>query len=99
MLAEGAIEEARDLAAQGLDPALPLMKALGLRPLIDYVIEKIDLSEAVARGQAETRAYAKRQETWMRTQMIAWERFSAQDSERLKAEIFSFIDELGLTGG
>ena len=99
MLEQGAIEEARELAALALDPALPLMKALGLRPLIDYVTEKIDLSEAVARGKAETRAYAKRQETWMRTQMIAWERFFAQDSERLMTEIFSFIDELGLTDG
>jgi tRNA dimethylallyltransferase len=99
MLEEGALDEVRDLAAEGLDPALPLMKALGLRPLADYVAGKIELSDAVAKGQAETRAYAKRQETWFRTQMIAWERVSEQDSEWLKAEIFSFIDELGLTGG
>lgn len=99
MLDEGALDEVRDLAAVGLDPALPLMKALGLRPLADYVAGKIELSEAVAKGQAETRAYAKRQETWFRTQMIAWERLSTQDSERLKDKIFSFIDELGLTGG
>jgi len=98
MLGEGAVEEARALAALDLDPALPLMKALGLRPLLDYVSGNIALSEAAARGQAETRAYAKRQETWLRTQMIAWERFSEQDSERLKDKIFSFIDELGLTG-
>lgn len=99
MLEEGALDEVRDLAAAGLDPALPLMKALGLRPLADYVAGNIELSEAVAKGQAETRAYAKRQETWFRTQMIAWERLSTQDSERLKDKIFSFIDELGLTGG
>ncbi|MCE9650810.1 MAG: tRNA (adenosine(37)-N6)-dimethylallyltransferase MiaA [Parvibaculum sp.] len=97
MLGEGAVEEARALGALGLDPVLPLMKALGLRPLLGYVAGKIELSEAVAQGQAETRAYAKRQETWFRTQMIAWNRFSEQDSERLKAIIFSFIDELGLT--
>lgn len=98
MLEAGALDEVRALVAEGLDAGLPLMKALGLRPLADYVAGKIELSDAVAQGQAETRAYAKRQETWFRTQMIAWERFSAQDSERLKAEIFSFIDELGLTG-
>jgi len=97
MVQEGAIEEARALAALNLAPELPVMKTLGLRPLIDYVSGKIELSEAVALGQAETRAYAKRQETWLRTQMIAWERFSEQDSERLKAVIFSFIDDLGLT--
>jgi tRNA dimethylallyltransferase len=97
MVAMGAVEEAGALAALGLDPSLPLMKALGFRPLADYVSGKIDISTAVARGQAETRAYAKRQETWFRTQMIAWRRFVAQDSESVKAEIFSFIDELGLT--
>jgi tRNA dimethylallyltransferase len=97
MVSEGAVEEAQGLARLGLDPALPLMKALGLRPLIEHVSEKINLSEAILRGQSETRAYAKRQETWFRTQMIAWERFSEQDSESLMAEIFSFIDELGLT--
>ena len=80
-----------------LAPDLPVMKTLGLRPLIDYVSGKIELSEAVALGQAETRAYAKRQETWLRTQMISWRRFSEQDSERLLAKIFSFIDDLGLT--
>lgn len=98
MVGEGAVEEARALAALDLDPALPLMKALGLRPLIEYVSGDITLSEAMERGQAETRAYAKRQETWLRTQMIAWKRFFEQDSERLKDKIFSFIDELGLTG-
>lgn len=98
MLDEGAVEEARRLATLGLDPALPLMKALGLRPLIDYVSGNIELSEAMGRGQAETRAYAKRQETWLRTQMIAWERYFEQDSERLMDKIFSFIDDLGLTG-
>jgi tRNA dimethylallyltransferase len=97
MVAAGAIEEARALAALDLDPGLPLAKALGVRPLIDYVSGNIDLSEAIARGQNETRAYAKRQETWLRTQMIAWRRFHAQDSESIKAEIFSFIDDLGLT--
>tara|TARA_R110000824_G_scaffold390760_17_gene587965 strand:+ start:2329 stop:3288 length:960 start_codon:yes stop_codon:yes gene_type:complete len=97
MLEQGALDEVRALAGEGLDASLPLMKALGLRPLADYVSGKIELSEAIAKGQAETRAYAKRQETWFRTQMIAWNRFSAQDSERLKAEIFSFIDGMGLT--
>ncbi len=99
MLAQGALDEVRDLAAEGLDPGLPLMKALGLRPLANYLSGNIELSEAMAQGQAETRAYAKRQETWFRTQMIAWNKIFTQDSKSLKDEIFSFIDDLGLTGG
>lgn len=97
MLEEGALEEAAAMAAQGLDPMLPAMKALGLRPLIRHLAGDIALSEAAEAGRAETRAYAKRQETWLRTQMIAWNTFFTQDSESLKREIFSFIDDLGLT--
>lgn len=97
MVEKGALAEAEALAGLSLDPELPIMKSLGLRPLMDHVVGKIELSEAVALGQAETRRYAKRQETWFRTQMIAWRRFPAQDSESIKAKIFAFIDELGLT--
>ena len=97
MVGGGALDEVRHMAGLGLDPALPSMKALGLRPLIDYVSGKIELIDAAEKGKAETRAYAKRQETWFKTQMIAWERLYTQDSERLKRLIFAFIDEWGLT--
>lgn len=98
MLNEGALEEAQFMAGLALDPGLPAMKALGLRPLIRHIEGEISLEEAVELGKRESRAYAKRQETWFRTQMIAWNSFFEQDSERLSDEIFSFVDELGLTG-
>src|SRR5262249_10524234 len=46
MLAAGALEEARALMGRGLDPDLPAMKALGLRPLIAHL--RGDLSRAAA---------------------------------------------------
>lgn len=85
------------MAGLGLDPDLPAMKALGLRPLIRHIESEISLEEAAALGKRESRAYAKRQETWFRTQMIAWNTFFEQYSERLSDKIFSFVDELGLT--
>jgi len=97
MLEEGALEEARAMAALDLDPALPAMKALGLRPLIRHLAGETSLEEAAEAGKRESRAYAKRQETWFRTQMISWKAFSTQLSESLNAEILSFIDDLGLT--
>ncbi|PKQ08795.1 MAG: tRNA (adenosine(37)-N6)-dimethylallyltransferase MiaA, partial [Alphaproteobacteria bacterium HGW-Alphaproteobacteria-12] len=97
MLEEGALEEAAGMAARDLDLTLPAMKALGLRPLIRHLAGEMALEEAAAAGKAETRAYAKRQETWFRTQMIAWKPFYTQHLESLNAEILSFIDELGLT--
>jgi len=97
MLAEGALEEARGMAALNLDPALPAMKALGLRPLIRHLAGEISLTEASEAGKRESRAYAKRQETWFRTQMISWNAIYAQDLESQMAKILSFIDDLGLT--
>lgn len=97
MVAEGALAEAGLMASLALDPALPAMKALGLRPLIAYLAGEMSLEMAVEAGKNETRRYAKRQETWFRTQMIAWNVFFEQDSESQKAKIFSFIDEFGLT--
>lgn len=77
MIAEGAVEEARSLASAGLDPALPAMKAIGVRPLIDFLEGRIGRDVAIARGQAETRQYAKRQVTWMRHQMADWPKWVA----------------------
>ncbi|MBI1261245.1 MAG: tRNA (adenosine(37)-N6)-dimethylallyltransferase MiaA [Rhizobiales bacterium] len=97
MVGAGALDEAAAMARLDVDPMLPAMKALGLRPLIAHLAGETSLEEAVAAGKAETRRYAKRQETWFRTQMIAWNAFFEQDSESLKAKIFSFIDDFGLT--
>ena len=97
MLEEGALEEARAMAALDLATSLPAMKALGLRPLIRHLTGEISLEEAAEAGKRESRAYAKRQETWFRTQMISWNAISTQDSERINEKIFPFIDDLGLT--
>ena len=66
MMARGALEEARALAALELDPALPAMKALGVRPLLACLAGAIDRRAAVERAVRETRRYAKRQRTWLR---------------------------------
>lgn len=74
MVERGGGEEAIALADLGLDPALPAMRAIGVRPLIAARRGEVDLDEAIRRGQAESRQYAKRQETWFRNQMPDWER-------------------------
>ena len=72
MVAAGAIDEARALAALNLDPALPAARAHGLRALQRYLRGEIDLEGAIAAGKLETRQYVKRQETWIKRHMIAW---------------------------
>lgn len=73
MMAQGALDEAERLRARGLDPLLPVMRAHGVPGLIAHLEGRISRNEAVARGQADTRAYAKRQVTWFRHQMRGWE--------------------------
>ena len=53
----------------GLDPALPVMRAHGVPGLIDYLAGRVTLAEAIERGQRDTRAYSKRQVTFVRHQL------------------------------
>ena len=74
MVRDGALEEARAFLARDLDPALPLMKAVGLRELGRHLAGELTLDEAVALAARETRRYAKRQSTWFRNQTPDWPR-------------------------
>ena len=81
MVEAGALEEVRALAARNLDPALPIMKAVGVRELSAYLRGETTLPAALAAAQQETRRYAKRQTTWMRGQMADWPRVAETDAE------------------
>ncbi|SME91336.1 tRNA dimethylallyltransferase [Tistlia consotensis] len=70
MVEAGALDEVAALLAQGLDPALPAMKAVGLPELAAHLRGETSLAAAVAAGQTATRRYAKRQITWLRGQML-----------------------------
>ncbi|MBK9011871.1 tRNA (adenosine(37)-N6)-dimethylallyltransferase MiaA [Novosphingobium sp.] len=79
MLAGGAIAEVEALLARGLDPALPVMRAIGVPEVAAYLAGEIDLAEAGARGAQATRNYAKRQFTWFRRQSPPeWPRSAAE---------------------
>lgn len=77
MVEEGALDEARAFAALGIPEDRPAARAIGVRPLIAAVRGEISLDEAIERGQAESRQYAKRQVTWQRHQMADWTRIPA----------------------
>lgn len=72
MLDAGALEEVRVLAARGLDPLLPAMKAHGVPWLIRHLKAEMTLTEAADEGKRDTRRYTKRQQTWFRNQMPGW---------------------------
>lgn len=97
MLAAGALDEVRALAALGLDPGLPIMKALGVPELLRHLRGEISLAEAADRAKAATRRYAKRQVTWFRHQYPADRTIDAQLSESLIDEVFTEIRQFVLT--
>ena len=69
MIAAGALEEVRTLAARDLDPQLPAMKAHGVPWLIRHLNGEISLEQAADAAKRETRQYTKRQGTWFRNQL------------------------------
>ncbi len=86
MMAAGALEEVRALAARGLDPLLPAMKAHGVPWLCRHLEGDISLAEAAEQGKRDTRHYAKRQATWFRHQLPDWKWAQAEEAERVILE-------------
>ena len=74
MVQAGALDEVRALTARGLDPALPAMKAVGVREFAAHLAGETTLAAAVEATRQATRNYAKRQLTWFRNQTPGWRR-------------------------
>ncbi len=76
MVEAGASEEVEALLQRNLDPALPVMRAIGVRELAAWLRGEMTREEAIAAGQQATRNYAKRQYTWFAHQPPQdWPRF------------------------
>jgi tRNA dimethylallyltransferase len=80
MMAAGALEEVRALAARNLDPNLPAMKAHGVPWLIRHLRGEITMAKAVAQAKRDTRRYTKRQATWFRNQLPQFEWVEPSDA-------------------
>ncbi|MFN4092022.1 MAG: tRNA (adenosine(37)-N6)-dimethylallyltransferase MiaA [Brevundimonas sp.] len=74
MVEHGALDEVRALIARNLDPALPAMKAVGVREFAAHLAGEIPLDAAIDATRQATRNYAKRQLTWFRNQTPGWAR-------------------------
>ncbi|MBX2833858.1 MAG: tRNA (adenosine(37)-N6)-dimethylallyltransferase MiaA [Micavibrio sp.] len=75
MMKMGALEEAESFSAlidnQAVKENVPAAKALGFRQLREYIKGHISLEDALERAKAETRHYAKRQNTWFTNQIYS----------------------------
>jgi tRNA dimethylallyltransferase len=72
MLAQGFIDEVRALRDRGdLDPELPALRAVGYRQLWQHLAGDYDLAQCRDRAIFATRQLAKRQITWLRSELDA----------------------------
>ena len=102
MAQAGALDEVRSLMTRMLSPDLPALKSVGVPELARHLRGEITLEAAISAAQQASRRYAKRQMTWLRTQLPAPDELPtlivhAQYSESLLPEIFSFIRQFLLT--
>lgn len=90
MLEGGAVDEVQQLLARNLDPALPVMRAIGVPEIAAMLTGQIDRAEAEKRGAQATRNYAKRQYTWFRNQPPhEWPRGESYDCD--KGSVFALL--------
>lgn len=74
MVEAGALDEVRALVLRRLNPALPAMKAVGVREFAAHLAGEATLATAIEATRQATRNYAKRQLTWFRNQTPGWAR-------------------------
>jgi tRNA dimethylallyltransferase len=92
MIAAGSLDEVRRLAALQLDPALPVLGALGVAPLLAHLRGEADLGAAVAQAKLETWHYVKRQFTWLKRNMMSWNEVQKDDLERNDRSIMRIVE-------
>lgn len=66
MMHQGALDEVATLHACNLSRDLPVMRAVGVRELCDYLDGRCSYEEAIEQMKRNSRHYAKRQYTWLR---------------------------------
>jgi tRNA dimethylallyltransferase len=92
MLRSGALDEVRALMELGYSSELPVMRALGVASLASHLTGSCSLEEAITDAKSQTRKYAKRQQTWLKRNMITWKHIDRKQTERIIASYLAFID-------
>lgn len=98
MIEQGAVEEVKRLHARNLDPALPVMRAIGVREIAGWMDGALSRDEMIQLGRIATRQYAKRQYTWFSRQPPAgWETANTQLDNEKSGQIAIKLYEKALT--
>ena len=66
MMANGFLEEVRELLDAGYAPELPAMSGIGYSELADHLLNCTDLQESLQRAKYRTHRYIRQQSNWFR---------------------------------
>ncbi len=94
MIDAGAIAEVEALLARQLDPALPVMRAIGMAEISAMLAGTISHEAMISAASQATRNYAKRQYTWMRNQPPAGWRNADPAQTQLSTIIDMYFERL-----
>ncbi|MDQ0337353.1 tRNA dimethylallyltransferase [Caldalkalibacillus uzonensis] len=90
MIAQGLVEEVRQLLNRGVPRRSTAMQAIGYKEIVRYLEDELTLDEAVELIKRNTRRYAKRQLTWFRRMdEIRW--FEVIDHHQFPALVKNII--------
>lgn len=88
MIEAGAIAEVAALLTRNLHPDLPVMRAIGVPEIAQYLKSDTDMDSVAEKGKLATRQYAKRQYTWFSNQPPqSWPRERRQLDDKIMSEI------------
>jgi len=91
MVQNGWVDEARRLVGEGIPGDAPGLRAIGYRGLCDHVRGVLSLGDALKGIALETRQYAKRQRTWLRSEPNLWFVSDGQTTEHALTEALRYI--------
>lgn len=95
MMAQGFLQEVRNLYQKGYNKDLPALKGLGYRQMIDYLEGRLSLEEAIRLWKRDSRRFAKRQMTWFRREPSVYWLDASAGAENTAQEIMRLIEKQG----
>lgn len=93
MVEKGFIEEVKRLLEMGYGPKLKPMQSLGYRQMVQVLLDKLNLEDALRCIKRDTRHYAKRQWTWFKADREIWWKNLHQERDEIAQMVRSFLRE------
>jgi len=87
MLKQRAITEVKKFLKLKVSKDKTSNKVIGINEIKDFLNKKSDLNEVKEKITIKTRQYAKRQSTWVRGQMMNWQKINPKDLKKFLKKI------------